>query len=431
MTLPLRVLYVVNECNPEWTSVPGLSFHWYDALRQRADVTLVTHGRNRQAIQRVADTRQIIFVDESPAASAYYRVVSKIARRRRVRWNVLHLLTYPIYAEFDTRVFQHLHRAVENDEYDIVHGFTPILPRYPYKIAQACTRTPFILGPVNGGLPYPDAFLDIARAESDGFNRLRGLSRGLPGYRYTYARADKILCGSTFTLRALQQQWQTAQDRFTLVVENGLGKASFEPPRRAGSDAMRLLFVGRLVPYKGVDMLLDAVQQLEAKTPGRFQLTILGDGEERTVLERLSHELGIAERVRFVGWVNQRETLKYYGDADIFCFPSVREFGGAVVLEALAAGLPCLVAAYGGPAEYVTPQSGFTLSIESRAHLVAELVQRIEQLANDTALRAKMGTAAVVRAREFTWECKVARLVELYQEVITARQDVLDAYKHG
>jgi len=422
MTRSLRVLLVVNECNPEWTSVPGLAFQLYAALRKRVDITLVTHGRNREAIERVGDASQIIFIDESPATAAYYRWVARIATHGRVRWNLLHLLSYPVYAEFDAGTFRRLHRVVENGEYDIVHAFTPILPRYPYKIVEACRHTRFILGPVNGGLPYPVAFRDIARAESDGFNRLRGLTRWLPGYWRTYARADKILCGSTFTLRALQQQWQSSRDKFIPWFENGLLEEFFDLPRRAATDQVRLLFVGRLVPCKGVDMLLHAVQKLEAKHPGRFQLTIVGDGEERRSLERLAAELGVESTVHFTGWVSQHDLPRFYSDADIFCFPSIREFGGAVVLEAMAAGLPCLVAAYGGPAEYITPQTGFMLSIASREQLVLELVQRVGQLASDEALRSRMATAAKSRAREFTWECKADRLVELYQEAITAGQ---------
>lgn len=422
MTPLLRVLFVVNECNPEWTSVPGLAYHLYAALRERAEVTLVTHGRNRPALSRVANPREIIFIDESAAARKYYHTVSRIVMRGRARWNLLHLLSYPVYAEFDARAYQQLRDAVERGDYDIVHGFTPILPRYPYQIAQACGATPFLLGPVNGGLAYPDAFREIARAESDRLNRLRGLARLLPGYTKTYARADKILCGSSVTQRALQSQWRDKPETFDLFFENGVGQEFFAPPRRAPADPLRLLFVGRLVPCKGVEMLLHAFQQLQTKHAGRFQLTIVGDGEERHALETLAQELNVTAEVKFAGWVNPRETPRYYHDADLFCFPSVREFGGAVVLEAMAAGLPCLVAAYGGPAEYVTPQTGFTLSVASREQLVSELVQRIEQLADDKSLRLKMAEAAVARAAEFTWARNAERLLQIYRELIPTRQ---------
>ncbi len=414
----LRILFVVYECNPEWSSVPGFAFQWYQALKRRGDVTLVTHGRNRQALERAGETDQVIFIEESRAAAAYYRAVVRRARRGRMRWNLHSLLTFPIYAEFDAHVFQCLHRAVRGGAYDIVHAYTPVPPRYPYSISRACERTPFFLGPVNGGLVYPSAFRDIARAEADMLNRLRGLARWLPRYRRTYARADKILCGSNYVMRDLQKQLRLPPDKFAYLCDNGVAPEAFHVPARGKDRIVRLLFVGRLVLLKGVDMLLHAVQRLAEKYPGRFELTIVGDGEERSALEQHACTLGIAGCVKFVGWQNQPALADFYASADIFCFPSVREFGGAVVLEAMAAGLPCLVAAYGGPAEYVTPQTGFTLSIRSRAQLVTETVERIVQLADDAALRARMSAAAVARANEFSWERQAGRLVELYEEAV-------------
>ena len=74
-----------------------------------------------------------------------------------------------------------------------------------------------------------------------------------------------------------------------------------------------------------------------------------------------------------MGWVEQTETAAYYQQADVFCFPSVREFGGAVVLEAMACGLPCIVVNYGGIGEYVTTETGFKLDPVSRSQLVADM----------------------------------------------------------
>jgi len=126
--------------------------------------------------------------------------------------------------------------------------------------------------------------------------------------------------------------------------------------------------------------------------------------------------------VRFTGWVRQQETLEFCQRSDIFCFPSVREFGGAVVLEAMAAGLPCIVADYGGIAEYVTQNTGFRITPTSREHLVSQLVRHIEDLARNDKLLANMSLQAIERANEFTWESKAARTMEIYAELIERRR---------
>ena len=81
-------------------------------------------------------------------------------------------------------------------------------------------------------------------------------------------------------------------------------------------------------------------------------------------MENRVKKLNLGEIVSFAGWVNQQETLDYYRKADIFCFPSVREFGEAVVIEAMACGLPCIVANNGGIGEYVTTGTQLIIALD-------------------------------------------------------------------
>jgi len=105
----------------------------------------------------------------------------------------------------------------------------------------------------------------------------------------------------------------------------------------------------------------------------------------------------------------------YYDLADIFVLPSVRECGGAVVLEAMARGLPVIATNWGGPADYVTAETGILIDPLSRAHMVAEFAKAIDQLAFSAELREKYGRAAIQRVREqFRWEDKANTMIELY-----------------
>ncbi len=119
--------------------------------------------------------------------------------------------------------------------------------------------------------------------------------------------------------------------------------------------------MGRLVPYKCADIVIESIGKLDPTMQSKIRLTIVGDGSKRNNLENRVKELNLAEIVSFTGWVNQSETLGYYRKADIFCFPSIREFGGAVVIEAMACGLPCIVTNNGGIGEYVNEETGFKI----------------------------------------------------------------------
>jgi glycosyltransferase involved in cell wall biosynthesis len=415
----LKVLLIVEQCNPEWASVPLEGFRYHAALSRLAEVTLVTHVRNQAALVRAGVTGETVFMPESRAGQLYGKLAGWLSEYHgHINWPVRHALSYPAYAEFDWRVFHKLGEAVARGSYDVVHVFTPIMPRYPARIVKACRNTPFILGPVNGGLPFPAGFEDIAKKEFDRFTFLRGFARYIPGYRRTYQRADKILAGSGATLRMLRKIFAVTGDRFELLHENGVQSEFFVDRAPRLNHAIRLLFVGRLVPYKCADLVIEAMNLLAPDIRRRAALTIVGDGPERENLERSAQKLGIAGQVTFAGWVPQERTLEFYRQSDIFCFPSVREFGGAVVLEAMAAGLPCIVADYGGIAEYVTEGTGYRISLDSREHLRRQLTRRIEDLARDGELLAGMSARAIERAREFTWDSKAHRTVNIYETLI-------------
>jgi len=180
------------------------------------------------------------------------------------------------------------------------------------------------------------------------------------------------------------------------------------------------------VPYKGADMAVEALGNLPLDMRDRLHLTIVGDGSERAHLEAMVAARGLDRTVTFAGWVQQAQTLDYYRRADLFCFPSVREFGGAVVLEAMACGLPCIVVDHGGIGEYVTEATGYKIAPTSRAAVVRDLSDRIATLAADPERRAAMSAAAIARAREFTWDAKADRLVAIYSELLASYEHTRD-----
>ncbi len=415
----LKVLLIIEQCNPEWPSVPLVGYNFFREIDKRANVTLVTHERNRNAIAAKGHTN-VIYMPESELIRGYYRLFAPLVSKV---WQLYHTLNYPIYAEFNNNVYNAFKDKVQAGAYDIVHVLTPMMPRYPVKLVRACKEVPFLLGPVNGGVSFPKGFQDVARREFYYLNVIRHLVRLIPGYVETYKRADHILAGSTFTMNMIQEQLHVPDERISLFYENGIDAAFLETTAvddlsRASDNCIELLFVGRLVPYKGADMLLDAISQLPPEIQQRVHLTIVGDGVERQNLQQQQQQLQLGDRVTFVGWVAQQETLNYYRRADIFCFPSVREFGGAVVLEAMACGLPCIVVNNGGIGEYVTPENGFSIEPISRQYVVNMLQQHITDLVLDQDLRKRLSTQARLRAQEFEWGNKAEQIVREYHRLI-------------
>ena len=416
----LKVLLIVEQCNPDWASVPLVGYNFFYKINNLVDATLVTHIRNKPALEKHPEYEKIVYLEEGNFNKQYYKIVAKITANGRVNWPLYNALSYPIYEEFNQQVYQKFKGKILNGDYDIVHAITPMMPRYPFKIVSVCQQTPFILGPVNGGIPFPPGFQETARQEFAQFNFLRAVGRALiPGYVETYKKADKILAGSTYTLNMLKDLFAIPDQRIELFYENGIASSFLkqEPKIKNGSQ-INLLFVGRLVPYKCADILIESVSRLEPKIKEKVHLTIVGDGQERKSLETKVQELQLVEKVKFVGWVDQAQTLDYYRQADIFCFPSIREFGGAVVMEAMACGLPCIVPNNGGIAEYVTEETGFKIEPISREYLTEELTNKIKILVEDDHLRKSMSAKSIERAKEFEWDNKVGKIIDIYEEML-------------
>jgi glycosyltransferase involved in cell wall biosynthesis len=422
----MKILLVIEQCNPDWPSVPLVGYQFFKALNNLAEVTLVTHGRNQAALeQQSIHPKNIVYIHESRLAQTYYQAVPARIPGGMANWPLYHVLTYPIYAEFNAQVYTRYQEAVRRGDYDIVHVMTPMMPRYPVKLIQACRKAPFLLGPVNGGIPFPKGFQHIANQEFAYFNFFRALGRWLiPGYRQTYRSADQILAGSTYTRDWIQQAFGIEGDRISLLYENGLEASFFaSAPRTLQADALRLLFVGRLVPYKAADMVIEAIVQLPPADRARVRLTIVGEGPQRQTLEQQVSERSLEAQVNFAGWVPQAQTRDYYQNADVFCFPSIREFGGAVVLEAMASGLPCIVADYGGIGEYVTAETGFKIEPRSRDVLIQGVTQAIQTLLHQPELYATLSQGALQRAEQFRWQTKAEGLLQTYHQLILQKQE--------
>ena len=428
----LKVLLIVEQCNPDWASVHLVGYNYFIGINNLVEATLGTHIRNKQALEKRPEYEKFFYLEAGKLSKQYYRRIKKFTANGRVNWPLYKAFISRIYEKFNQQVYQKLPGKILNGDYDIVHAITPIMPRYPCKVVSMCQPTPFILGPVNGGLPFLPGFQETARQEFAQFNFLRAVGRALiPGYVETYKKADKVLPGSTYTLNLLKKLFAIPDQRIELFYENGISQdflRSAKPAKEEGSQ-INLLFVGRLVPYKCADVVIESIGKLGQAIQSKIRLTIVGDGSERNNLENRVKELNLAEIVSFAGWVNQSETLDYYRKADIFCFPSIREFGGAVVIEAMACGLPCIVANNGGIGEYVTEETGFKIEPISREYLTQELTSKIKMLVEDDKLRESMSAKAIERAKEFEWDRKAEKIVEIYQKTIGEKARTLTQNK--
>ncbi|MGH7658546.1 MAG: glycosyltransferase, partial [Gemmatimonadales bacterium] len=202
------------------------------------------------------------------------------------------------------------------------------------------------------------------------------------------------------------------------VIPFGIDQHRWEevepPPQRR---VPRAIFIGRLVRYKGVDVLLRALELVP-----ELHLDVVGSGPEGPRLQTLSRALAIQDRVRFYGELPDEELPRRMADADFLVLPSVtiEEMFGLVVLEAMAAGRPVITTAVPSAVREVNLPGETGMEVPIRD--VPALAGALEILARDGELRRRMGEAGRRRVREsFTSRRMVEDHLRLYERVLGER----------
>lgn len=419
-----RVLLIAEAANPEWVSVPLVGWSLSKAIARLCQTHLVTHVRNREAIARteLVEGRDFTAIDSELVAAPMYRLASLIRGGKGVGWTSVTALSALSYYYFEHLVWKQFGAAIRRGEYDIVHRITPLSPTAPSILARRCARasTAFVLGPLNGGVPWPRHFDTARRKEREWLSYIRSAHKLMPAYRSTLANTAAIMAGSCSTLASIPSR---LHDKCVYLPENAVDLARFSYTASSiPAGPLRACFVGRLVPYKGPDMLIEAIAPLARE--GRILLDVYGDGPLMPELRRLVEKHQISSSVTLHGWIEHQELESRMRLSQLFLFPSVREFGGGVVLEAMSLGIVPVVVDYAGPGELVTSDVGYKVPLGTRAEIVDRLGSLIRDLAQRPAELETKAAAARRRVQElFTWDVKARQVMEVYRWTLGRRSD--------
>ena len=414
-----RVLVIAEAANPEWVSVPLVGWSMASALRGVAEVHLVTQKRNAEAIVRAGWqlNRDFTTLDSEAVAAPIWKLAGKLRGSSGVAWTLVTAMSVPSYLWFEHLLWKRFADKFRAGAWDIVHRVTPLSPTTPSRIARRLQALgiPFVVGPLNGGVPWPREFSQARRQEKEWLSYVRDAYRLVPGYRSMRDSAAAIVIGSRATWEQLGERWTP---KAVYLPENAVpAERLVANLARPSPSPLRVVFVGRLVPYKGADMLVEACADLVKA--GKVHLEIVGDGPQKAALERTVAERQLGSGVTFAGWLDHAGVAARLGQSHVLGFPSIREFGGGVVLEAMAAGAVPLVVDYAGPAELVTPETGCLVPLGPRHAVIAALRAQLERLVgrpNEVAAMAIRGRARV--ERWFTWDRKAEQIAAIYDWVL-------------
>lgn len=405
----LNILIVCEHASNVYGGEAMLPLNYFRLLSTYPNnqVYLITHARVKASIEQLTDIKQdhVFYMPDTKL----HQVLNKYSVLLPDR---ISILTFGFLMHLLTQFYQWklARKIVKTKNINILHEPAPVSAVLPS--VMFCLGVPVVIGPMNGGMTFPPAFNTMAgRFERVLYRLTRVLSTVfnilIPGKFF----ANILLVANQRTKDALPK---LRLGQVLEIVENGVFSVVDVPKKVQVKPITDVLYVGRLVDWKAVDIAIDAINTCKSNV----KLTILGDGPLKNELVQYAKKLA-PNQIVFAGMVPHEKTNQYYDEADIFILPSIRECGGAVVLEAMSRGLPAIVTAWGGPADYITNETGFLIEPKSRAYMIEQFALAIDRLAQQPNLRYEIGQAAINRVKQhFMWDKKIQNMMQVYHQAI-------------
>ena len=407
----MKVVVVATNASTRFGGEAILPWHYFRLLRKRGvEAWLVAHERTRAELTALLpdEVDRMRFVPDRMAQRWLYRMSKPLPSRVTditLGWGIGICTSW-----MQRKIVRDL---VAEHGVDVVHEPIPVSPKQPSLMFGV--GAPVVIGPMNGGMSYPPAF---ARSQGS-LERLlmwtgRLASNALNAVLRGKREAAVLLVANERTRRALPRG---TKGEVIELSENGVDLGVFR--RVEGSRSLsgivrpRFAFVGRLIEWKGVDMLLKATAKALRRQD--LELHIIGDGAILPQLKSLAAELKLEDRVVFYGFIPQEQCAALLAGFDALVLPSLYECGGAVVLEAMAIGLPVIATKWGGPTDYLDEKTGILIEPTGPESFVNDIAEAMIRLAQLPELRTQLGHAARTRAAaDFDWEGKIDLILEVY-----------------
>lgn len=396
----MNVLLSAFACDPQFGSDEEVGWRWaLEAARQGHTVCVLTRTSHRAAIEAaLADgAAQPGLRFEYVDAPRVHAALARVNRRNH--------LYYYLWQWLALRRARAL--LARGERFDLVHHVTWVSFRQPSFLGAL--GLPFVFGPVAGGDEIPAGYarrlslkqrlLEKARAA------LNALVRVDPLMRRTFRAASRLYVTSPAHLRRLPA-FARAKARVELAIASEPGAAA-AGPRTAGEG---LLYVGRALGLKGMDYGLEAFARAHRERPS-LRLSVVGDGPELARWQALAARLGVADAVRWLGWLPKAQVQALYASHAALLCPSLRDSGGFVVLEALQAGLPVVCFALGGPGVMVDASVGAALPAEpDQDATLQRYAQALLAVLDRAAHEPGLAAACQARAARYRWDALVRRI---------------------
>lgn len=395
------ILLSAYACDPSKGSEDGNGFHWANGLAKEGfNVVCITQSKGKSAIEKLQNNSSLtfIFVD-LPLGLGFLYSFSRPTM-------YLHYILWQWFAYLKAKTLS------KYNKFDLAHHVTwgsLQLGSFMYKL-----KMPFIFGPVGGGQVAPVAFKKYFKTYWDVEVKRELTSKWLlklnPGCNSMLKTAKNVIVSNLDTKNLAINN---GASKCTLLFDAQLPENFFpkELPIRENTNVLKLLWIGRLLPRKGILLVTEVMEKLKSFTD--ISLTIVGDGEMRGYLENDIEKRGLSN-VNYLGAVPFEKVKEIYALHNLFFFTSLRDSCPAQLFEAMAFGLPIVTLKLHGQDAIVNDEVGIKCNAINPEETVIELKNAILSLYNNRELLQVMSEKAFEYAKKQTWKNQIKHVVENY-----------------
>ncbi|WP_461140010.1 glycosyltransferase family 4 protein [Spirosoma pomorum] len=400
-----KVLISAYSCVPDMGSEEGNGWYYSSLVSQQGyQVWCLTRDLGKSRIEQKLRTVP------HPNLNFVYVTLPRWAEKA-FHWGLVGMYFHYIYWQWTA--WRMAKQLDQQHPFDLVHhvSYTSLqLGSFMYKLGR-----PFIYGPVGGGQETP-ASMRRYFGPYWWKEQLRSvvsqlLTRFNPGCYRSVQSANYLLVRNEDTRRLANTMGRV--ERIEKEI-GGVGEKFIpsEPIHRPVHKTLELVWVGRLMPRKGLELSLHGLSKVDSRLP--VHLTIVGDGEMGQYIPDYLKTYQLGDRVTWVGKVSFDQIDRYYRQADAFYFTSLRDTQPAQVLEAMAYSLPVVTLDLHGQADLVSPATGIRVPVTDSETVASELARAIEWLYHNPEQRTEMGQNAYDFARQKNWSAKVKHVIRKY-----------------
>ncbi|MEL6495068.1 MAG: glycosyltransferase [Cyanobacteria bacterium J06623_7] len=412
----MKILLSAYACKPNRGSEDGYGWNWAKSLSEIGhEVWVLTWAGGREYIEPEMVREPIprihfVYLDDNPS-----NPIDRLVDATPFHWQY--------------RYFRWQHRALAvvrqldyEVNFDLIHHVTWGSVTAGSRLWQL--EKPFVFGPVGGGQTAPVTlkkyFLDKWKSEALRSLLFRKFARFNWFFRQTVSHASLVFATNIDTYE-LAARLGAGQKQLELFFDPGLPENWFPPefPSRQNEPELKLLWVGSLLPRKGIRLTLEALSKVDPSIP--YKLTIVGDGMQSSSLPQWIREFGLEKVVDYRGRLPWLEVRELYLASNAFFFTSLRDSCPTQFLEAMAYGLPIVTLDIHGAKKFIPPTAGIKVPVTDADNTVAALANGIEYLYHHPQARIEMGRVGYDFAQTQTWSAKAERATEHYQRLVEAK----------